>query len=124
MTDISIEDVKKKSNLNIYEAIVIMSKRARQINDMQKLEIMEQNQDAGVPDNRDNEDFDEVEIDREALEREYKKYPKPSTVAMAELMDKDIEYRKIEPEPEEGGAEVEVDADQKERKSERKTKKA
>ena len=93
MTDISMEDVKKHSDLNIYEAVVIMSKRARQISDEQKFEILAENQEAGIIDTRDNEDFDDVEIDREALEREYKKYPKPSTMALIELIENKIKYR-------------------------------
>jgi len=105
MTDISMEDVKKQSNLNIYEAVVIMSKRARQINDEQKAEIMIENQAAGLTDTRDNEDFDEVEIDREALEREYKKYPKPSTLALVELMEDKIKYRRRDTDDENGTAE-------------------
>ena len=99
MSDVSIMDLKKKTN-NIYETVVVMCKRARQINDEQKLQIeMEREIVPGV-ENRENEDFDEVEIDREALLKEHKKYPKPSEVAIEEMLEEKIEYRFIDPEEE------------------------
>ena len=99
MSDVSIMDLKKKTD-NIYETVVVMCKRARQINDEQKLQIeMEREIVPGV-ENRENEDFDEVEIDREALLKEHKKYPKPSEVAIEEMLEEKIEYRFIDPEEE------------------------
>ena len=91
MTDISLEDLMKKAG-TIYEAVVVMCRRARQINDEQKLQIDMEMDATSVPENRDSEDFDEVEIDREALQREYKKYPKPSKVAIEEMAKGDIQY--------------------------------
>ena len=100
MSNISIMDLTKKSK-NIYETVVVMCKRARQINDEQRLHIeMERDVVPGV-ENRDNEDFDEVEIDREALLKEHTKYPKPSVVAIDEMIDGKIEYRFANPEDEE-----------------------
>ena len=100
MSNISIMDLTKKTQ-NIYETVVVMCKRARQINDEQKLQIeMERDIVPGI-ENRDNEDFDEVEIDREALLKEHKKYPKPSMVAIEEMLDEKIEYRFINPDEEE-----------------------
>ena len=74
MTDISVEDLLKRSD-NIYEAVVAMFKRARQINDEQKQQIEMEMETTPVIDNRENEEFDDVEIDRDALMREHKKYP-------------------------------------------------
>ncbi|MCJ7813305.1 DNA-directed RNA polymerase subunit omega [bacterium] len=100
MSDISINYLTKKTK-NIYEIVAVMCKRARQINDEQRLQIeMERDIVPGI-ENRDNEDFDEVEIDREALLKEHKKYPKPSTVAIQEMLEEKIEYRFINPEEEE-----------------------
>ncbi len=100
MSNISINDLTKEAK-NIYEAVVVMFKRARQINDEQRLQMeMERDIIPGI-ENRDNEDFDEVEIDREALLKEHKKYPKPSVVAIDEMLDGKIEYRFINPQEEE-----------------------
>ncbi len=99
MSNISILDLIKNTN-NVYESVVIMCKRARQVNDEQKLQIeMEREVVPGV-ENRENEDFDEVEIDREALLKEHKKYPKPSVVAIQEMLEEKIEYRFVDPEEE------------------------
>lgn len=97
MDELSLEELLHKTG-NIYEAVVIMSKRARQITDEQK-KILEEEMDVVTDVNaRDNEDFDEVEIDREALNREYIKLPKPSRVAMTEMAKNEIEhsYRELE----------------------------
>lgn len=92
MSKISVEDLMKNTQ-SIYEAVAIMSKRARQINDEQKVEIESEMDILPVTDNRESEDFDEVEIDREALLRDYKKYPKPTRAAIDEMICGDIEFR-------------------------------
>jgi len=85
---------------NVYEAVVMMSKRARQINDEQKIILdMEKDVDS-VADVKDNEDFDDVEIDREALMREHIKLPKPTRLAMQEVIEEKLNYRYDEPEDE------------------------
>jgi DNA-directed RNA polymerase omega subunit len=97
MEKISIEDLLEETN-NIYESVVVMAKRARQINNEQKLEIDMNMDTPTVLDNKENEDFDDVEIDREALLREHKKFPKPSRVAIQEMAQKEIHfsYKEIE----------------------------
>jgi DNA-directed RNA polymerase subunit K/omega len=96
MMDISIEELEKRTG-NIYESVAIMFKRARQITDEQKIQI-EMEMDVPPPvENRDNEDFDEVEIDREALMREHKKYPKPTRVAIDEMMSNKISFEYVKP---------------------------
>lgn len=92
MMDISLEDLLKKTN-NVYEAVAIMFRRARQITDEQKRMIESEMEPVSGQDARDAEDFDEVEIDREALMREHKKYPKPTRVAMKEMMNGKIQHR-------------------------------
>lgn len=91
MTDIPLEDILDKAD-NVYEAVVTMCKRARQVTDEQKHLIEMEMESVPVIDNRENEDFDDVEIDREALMREHKKYPKPSRVVMEEMIKGEIEY--------------------------------
>jgi DNA-directed RNA polymerase omega subunit len=97
MSQISIEDLRNKTG-NIYEAVVVMSKRARQINDEQKMQIEMEMEHVPQVNNRDNEDFDDVEIDREALMREHKTYPKPSTLSLDQMLKDKINFRYIEPE--------------------------
>lgn len=84
MSKVSLDDL-LKDNQNIYEAVVVMSKRARQVNDDQKMLIDKDRDVQPQVEMRDTEEFDDVEIDREALMREYTKYPKPSRVAMVEM---------------------------------------
>jgi len=91
MTNLSLEDLLKTSD-NIYEAVSVMTKRARQINDEQKIKIEMERDVNPVIENRDNEDFEDVEIDREALMREYEKIPKPTTLAIEEMFDGHIHF--------------------------------
>lgn len=95
MTDVSVEDLRNKAG-SIYEALVVMCRRARQINDEQKLQILQEMDTLIVPETRESEDFDDVEIDREALEREHKTYPKPSRLTIEEMARGDIGYFFIE----------------------------
>lgn len=115
MTDISVEDLLKRSD-NIYEAVVAMFKRARQINDEQKQQIEMEMETAPVLDNRENEEFDDVEIDRDALMREHKKYPKPSRLAIEEMAEGKIDFRIIDPDEEEKTQEDEKASDEKKKK--------
>ncbi len=101
MMDISLEDLLKKTN-NVYEAVAIMCRRARQITDEQKRLIEAEMEPVSGQDNRDAEDFDEVEIDREALMRDHTKYPKPTRVAMNEMLADKIQHRYTDSDDEEG----------------------
>jgi len=111
MSKISVEDLVKETE-SIYEAVSIMSQRARQINDEQRSEIESEMEILPVSDTRDAEDFDEVEIDREALMREYKKYPKPTKAAIKEMLKGEIEFR-YKDEETAGGEEASKDEDKK-----------
>ena len=95
MIDLSIEELANKTG-NIYESVAILFRRARQITDEQKMQI-EMEMDVPPPtENRDNEDFDDVEIDREALMREHKKYPKPTQVAIEEMIEDKINFEYVD----------------------------
>jgi DNA-directed RNA polymerase omega subunit len=85
MTEFSIEELSKKTD-NIYESVVVMCKRARQIINEQKLQIDMEKDHVNGNDNLESEDFEDVEIDREALMKEHKKYPKPSKLAIKEMV--------------------------------------
>lgn len=80
---------------NIYEAIVIMSKRARQINEELKIEfnkrlemvqskLFEPSEEATEP---------ETNPDQVNIAREFEKLPKPTETAMQELLGDQLEYR-------------------------------
>ena len=92
MTNVSVEDLLKESS-NIYEAVAIIARRSRQINDMQKRQIDSERENLPVVDIRDSEDFEDVEIDREALNRDYIKMPKPTRLAMEEMRENKINWR-------------------------------
>lgn len=92
MTKVSVEDLLKESS-NIYEAVAIVAKRSRQINDMQKRKIDSERENLPVVDIRDSEDFEDVEIDRDALNRDYIKMPKPTKLAMEEMREHQISWR-------------------------------
>ncbi|MBN1780699.1 DNA-directed RNA polymerase subunit omega [bacterium] len=92
MAKVSLEELMEKTG-NIYEAVAIMAKRSRQVNDIQKKLIDQERDTMPIVDIRDSEDFEDVEIDREALNREYTKLPKPTTVSIFEMRDGKIEYR-------------------------------
>lgn len=91
MGQISLEELLNKTG-NIYESVVVMAKRARQVTDKQKRQIEQEMDIVPVMDNRDTEDFDEVEIDRDALARDYVKYPKATRVALQEMDEDKIKY--------------------------------
>jgi DNA-directed RNA polymerase subunit K/omega len=84
MSEVSLENVLKQND-NIYASVVVMAKRARQVTDQQKLLIDSEKVVVPAQEAKENEDFDEVEIDREALMREHRKMPKPTTVAIDEM---------------------------------------
>lgn len=92
MSNVSMEELMNKTG-NIYEAVAIMAKRAWQINEIQRRKINQERERLPVVDIRDSEDFDDVEIDREALNREYTKMPKPTRLAIDQMLDDNVEYR-------------------------------
>lgn len=79
---------------NIYESIVVLSKRANQISSEMKEELTQKLQEfASSTDN-----LEEVFENREQIEisKHYEKLPKPVAVAIQELMDDQIYIRKPE----------------------------
>ena len=72
---------------NIYEAIIVLSKRARQINDIQKQELSQ-----GRDYDDEYDDFDNDEIIEEPGEIKYVKLPKPASVALEDFFGKKLKY--------------------------------
>lgn len=75
-----IDELEKRAE-NIYEAIVMIARRARQINDMQKKMLEDQVEAAA-----DEDEIDE-DIDMDRVDRQYLKLPKPTTIALQEMME-------------------------------------
>jgi DNA-directed RNA polymerase subunit K/omega len=76
---------------NIYESIVIMSKRANQLSNNIKEELHQKLSEFASA----NDNLEEVFENREQIEisKYYEKLPKPSLVAIQEFLDDKIYYR-------------------------------
>jgi DNA-directed RNA polymerase subunit K/omega len=75
---------------SIYEAIVIMSRRARQINDELKENLsrrLESVMSSG------DEEGDITNFDQLEISREFDRIPKPTFLALDEMLDGEIEHR-------------------------------
>jgi DNA-directed RNA polymerase subunit K/omega len=97
MKELSTDELSQKTG-NIYEAVVVMAQRARQVTDEQKAVIDRDRETVAPVEPKENEDFDEVEIDHEALLKNHPKFPKPSRVAIEEMADGVIKWETVNPE--------------------------
>jgi len=79
---------------NIYEAIVVMSKRANQISSELREELSSKLQEFATT--QDN--LEEVFENREQIEisKFYERLPKPQSMAVQEMMDDQIYFRRLE----------------------------
>lgn len=76
---------------SIYEAIVVMSRRARQINDELKDNLHRRLETvASLNEDGDGEvtNFDQLEISRE-----FDRFPKPTFLALDEMLDGELDYK-------------------------------
>jgi len=89
---LALEELEQKVD-SLYEAVEIVAIRARQINELQRRMIERQNEDV-VDD--DDDDFEDSPIDRDVVERQYIKLPKPTSIALQEMMDDKLEYEYLE----------------------------
>jgi DNA-directed RNA polymerase subunit K/omega len=93
---VPLDELKKYSS-NIYEAIMIIAKRARQINDEQKRIIEQETGYDSSMDNINADDFDdegpESTDDREKQPIKYIRLPKPSTIALEEMLSGKLGFR-------------------------------
>lgn len=69
---------------SLYEAIVVIAQRARQINEQQKRLLDKQVND-------DEEDLDET-LNTDIIEGQYLKLPKPTSIAMQEMLDGKLDF--------------------------------
>ncbi|MFQ5865408.1 MAG: DNA-directed RNA polymerase subunit omega [bacterium] len=77
---------------NIYEAIIILAKRARQINDEQKREFLQE-----IEYDEDFDEYEEEETDRIVKDAKLVNLPKPTTIALDEFLSGRIQYKYHEP---------------------------
>lgn len=79
---------------SIYEAIVIMGKRAEQINTEIRTELHNKLDEFSVK----NDSLEEVFENREQIEisKHYEKLPKPTSIAIREWLDDEVYFRKTE----------------------------
>jgi DNA-directed RNA polymerase subunit K/omega len=95
---IPLEELKKHST-NIYEAIMVIAKRARQINDDQKRLI---EQETGYDSSMDDVNDDDIDDDNEVIEErqaqpvKYIRLPKPTSVALEEMLMGKLNYQYAE----------------------------
>ena len=97
---LDIEDITNKAE-NIYEAIVVLLKRARQINEEMKIEF---NQRIEMLQSRIFEPEEESEQpqtnpDQILVAKEFEERPKPPEIAIKELMENKLGFRYKEEEP-------------------------
>ncbi len=96
---IPLEELKKHS-ANIYEAIMIIAKRARQINDDQKRLIEQETGYDSSMDNVNDDDSDdegpETAEERQTQPLKYIKLPKPTTLALEEMLSGKLNHRYTE----------------------------
>ncbi len=94
---IDIELLTSKAK-NIHEAVVAMSRRARQINEETKIEF-NQRIELLAP-KTESPETEEVEINPDQLKvsLEFEKRPKPTDMALDELLNTRLEWRYKEPE--------------------------
>lgn len=88
-----VDQIAAKSS-NIYESVIIISKRARQIATKQKEEL--NNKLADFASTVDN--LEEIFENREQIEisKFYERQPKPSTTALEEFIENKVMFRKID----------------------------
>ena len=71
---------------NVYEAIIMIAKRADQISNVQKKMM-----DAEFEAYAEEEELDEDGVNQDYVERQYLKMPKPITMALDEMLDGKLE---------------------------------
>jgi DNA-directed RNA polymerase subunit K/omega len=74
---------------NVYEAIIVASKRARQIHDDMKIEL---NQQLETPEPEDDMEVTTVNPDQLKISLDFEKRPKPTEIAIDEVRQKKVPY--------------------------------
>ncbi|MBX7152117.1 DNA-directed RNA polymerase subunit omega [bacterium] len=74
---------------NVFEAVMVAAKRARQINDEQMIQVRT------VMEGEDSPEDENVKVNREDI-LDLEKLPKPVTTALNELLDGQLDFEYIE----------------------------
>ncbi|MDZ7371384.1 MAG: DNA-directed RNA polymerase subunit omega [candidate division KSB1 bacterium] len=93
---IPLEKLTEKCS-SIYEAVVIIARRARQINEMQR-RLIEQQVVPAQSETKDSDESDDMPLDRDYIDGQYLKLPKPTTIALKEMLEGKLSFEYIEPE--------------------------
>jgi len=86
---INIEELESKAG-NIYEAIIVSAKRARQVNDEQKLEYNQRLEPLVV---KDEEDENVVSKDKMNISIDFEKREKPTEAGLRDLLTDELKFR-------------------------------
>jgi DNA-directed RNA polymerase subunit K/omega len=86
---LEIEILESKAG-NVYEAIIIAAKRARQINDEMKIEYSQRLQPLME---KEEEDETIISKDKMNISLDFEQRLKPTEIGTQELLDDEIEYR-------------------------------
>lgn len=86
-----------RKDRNIHECIVAASKRARQVNDDMKIEFNQRVETLVVHTEGEGEEND-VNPDQLKISMEFEKRPKPTDIALDDLMQDTLQWRYKEPE--------------------------
>jgi DNA-directed RNA polymerase omega subunit len=90
ITPLEIDEVESKAG-NIYEAVVVAAKRARQLNDEQKLEYNQRVEPLMKTD--DDSDDTVVSKDKMNISVDFEKRTKTTERGLEELLSDDLEFR-------------------------------
>jgi len=77
---LALDELDKHAD-NIFEAIVIIAKRARQINELQKRRIDAATEALG------SSNYDDEGISKNFVDNQYLKLPKPTEIALQEMLE-------------------------------------
>jgi hypothetical protein len=87
-------DVLEEVSSSLYEAIVIMGKRARQLNEDLKIQYNQRiEQLAAQPTGEGEEGEEGINPDQVRISVEFEKLPKPTELSISEFISGEIEYR-------------------------------
>lgn len=90
---LEIKELESKA-ANVYEAIVVLSKRARQINEETKIEFSHRVENlVALPNANDDMDEEVSNPDQLKISLEFEARPKPTEEAIDELMNDQLEHR-------------------------------
>ena len=90
-----------ESASNVYEAIIVAAKRARQIHDDLKIELAQRLETikalTTTPESEDDLETTIANPDQLKISLEFEKRPKPTELALEELREKKVSFRYKEP---------------------------